>query len=188
MHERIRVHLRGAKEGAETYCAEIMGRIPSKFLRHVCAKTILGISMDRTTQVYRWREVRDGQKISIGAGTIIGTGAILDGRRGITIGTSVNFSSDVALWTLQHDPNSPTFATRGGPIVVGDRAWLSFRSTILPGVTIGEGAVVAAGAVVTQDVPPYTIVGGVPAKIIGSRSPDVRYSWTKARKNAPWFL
>jgi acetyltransferase-like isoleucine patch superfamily enzyme len=114
--------------------------------------------------------------------------ATLDGRNGITIGKNVNFSSEVALWTLQHDYNSPTFATSGGPIVIGDRAWISFRATILPGVTIGEGAVVAANSVVTKDVPPFTVVGGIPAKKIGERTTDLSYDWTNARSHAAWLV
>ncbi|QDG90935.1 acyltransferase [Pseudarthrobacter sp. NIBRBAC000502770] len=141
-----------------------------------------------TAKLYRWREVRDAQNISVGAGSIIGMWATLDGREGITIGKNVNFSSEVALWTLQHDYNSPCFATSGGPIVIGDRAWISFRATILPGVTIGEGAVVAANSVVTKDVAPYTVVGGIPAKKIGQRTADLTYEWTNARSHAPWFI
>lgn len=59
-----------------------------------------------------------------------------------------------------------------GPIVLEDDVWLGFRSTVMSGVTIGKGAVVAAGAVVTKDVPPYAIVGGVPARIIKYRFPE----------------
>jgi maltose O-acetyltransferase len=72
-------------------------------------------------------------------------------------------------------------------VVVGDHAWLSFRCTVLPGVTIGEGAVVAAGAVVTKDVPRYAIVAGIPARVIGERSPrGLDYDLTLA--NTPWFV
>ena len=59
-----------------------------------------------------------------------------------------------------------------GPIVLEDDVWLGFRCTVMSGVTIGRGAVVAAGAVVTKDVPPYAIVGGVPAKVIKYRFPE----------------
>jgi acetyltransferase-like isoleucine patch superfamily enzyme len=85
----------------------------------------------------------------------------------------------VWIWTLEHDPQSPAFATTGGPVVIEDYAWVSCRTVILPNVRIGRGAVVAAGAVVTRDVPDYAIVGGVPAKVIGERSRDLNYelSW-----------
>ncbi len=81
----------------------------------------------------------------------------------------------VWIWTMEHDPQDPLYRVKGGPVIIEDYVWISCRVVILPGVTIGEGAVVAAGAVVTKDVAPYTIVGGVPAKEIGTRTKDLRY-------------
>lgn len=182
------MRLRAGKTGATIYGAELIGRLPSKSLRTIAASTLLGMDIHPTAQLYRWKEIRDGKNIQIGAGSIIGSGVTLDGRSGIVIGKSVNFSSEVALWTLQHDLDSPTFDTKGGPIKIGDRAWLSFRCTILPGVEIGEGAVVAAGAVVAKDVEPYTVVSGIPAVPRRARSTDARYDWTNARAAAPWFI
>jgi len=179
--------LRGAKFGAALILGEMIGSLPSGVLRTIGARA-MGMKVARTAKLYRWREVRDAHNITIGDGSIIGMWATFDGREGITIGKNVNFSSEVALWTLQHDYNSPTFATSGGPIVIEDRAWISFRVTILPGVTIGEGAVVAANAVVTKDVAPYTVVGGIPAKKIGDRSDNLSYDWTNARSHAAWFV
>lgn len=179
--------LRAAVSGSSFLVAEAIGRTPSGNLRSIGARA-LGMTVAPTAKLYRWREVREGRNITIGDGSIIGMWATLDGREGITIGKNVNFSSEVALWTLQHDYNSPTFETTGGPIVIGDRAWISFRATILPGVTIGEGAVVAANSVVTKDVAPYTVVGGIPAKPIGKRTSDLSYDWTNARRHAPWLI
>lgn len=179
--------LRGARSGAVLAAGEVVGSIPSGTLRTLGAK-LMGMKVAPTAKLYRWREVRDPQNIRVGAGSIIGMWATLDGREGITIGRNVNFSSEVALWTLQHDYNSPSFATSGGPIVIGDRAWISFRATILPGVTIGEGAVVAANSVVTKNVAPFTVVGGIPAKKIGQRTADLSYEWSNARSHAPWFI
>lgn len=79
---------------------------------------------------------------------------------------------------LPPDPNTPDFADRGGAVTIGDRAWIGFRAIILPGVAIGEGTVVAAGAVVTRHVPPYTIVAGSPARVIAERSRDLSYRLT----------
>jgi acetyltransferase-like isoleucine patch superfamily enzyme len=114
--------------------------------------------------------------VDIGEGSIVGHRAILDGRLGITIGKNVNISTGVWIWTVQHDHQDPYFRDVGGPVKIGDNAWISCRAILLPGVTIGEGAVVAAGAVVTQDVDEYTVVGGVPAKKIGERCRDIKYS------------
>jgi maltose O-acetyltransferase len=68
------------------------------------------------------------------------------------------------------------FADRGGAVTIGDRVWIGYRAIILPGIEIGEGAVVGAGAVVTKDVPPFTIVAGNPAVKIGDRPRDLDYT------------
>ncbi|MDV7243726.1 MULTISPECIES: acyltransferase [Rhodococcus] len=146
------------------------------------------MTISPSAQLYRWREVRAGRNISIGDGSIIGLWATLDGREGIRIGRNVNLSSEVSLWTLQHDPQSPHFGVKGGPIEISDYAWISYRATILPGVSIGEGAVVAAGAIVAHDVDPYAIVGGIPARKIGERVRGLTYSWPDADAPAAWFI
>lgn len=115
----------------------------------------------------------------IGANSVVGIDAILDGRGGIVIGRNVNLSSEVAIWTAEHDVNHPLFQMRLGDVTIEDHAWLSFRVTVLPGVTVGKGAVVAAGSVVTKDVPPFAIVAGVPAKQVGARAQDLRYKPAK---------
>ena len=98
---------------------------------------------------------------------------MFDSRGGtITLGNYVDVAPEVNIWTLEHDLNDPNFATKQGDVVIEDYAWVCNRAIILPGVRIGQGAVVAAGAVVTKDVPAWAIVGGVPAKIIGQRNPQ----------------
>jgi acetyltransferase-like isoleucine patch superfamily enzyme len=97
----------------------------------------------------------------------------------------VNISSEVNIWTEEHDMNSPGFEIVGEAVVVEDYAWLGNRSIILPGVRIGRGAVVCSGAVVTKDVPAGKVVGGVPARIIGERQGEMNYSPAKFGKL--WF-
>ena len=128
--------------------------------------------------IYRNPEIRRPAEVKIGEHTIIGRNAILDGRCGLTIGNNVNFSTGVWVWTLEHDKDSPDFGPKGAPVVINDRAWLGSRATVLPGVTIGEGAVICAGAVVTSDVAPYEVVAGVPARKIADRSRDLTYTLT----------
>lgn len=163
-----------------------IGQLPSRRLRTAIARRLLGLRIDRDSILYRWRDLRNPPGIEIGAGSVVGFWATLDGRQGIRIGENVNLSSEVALWTLQHDPDDREFGVRGGPIVVEDFAWISFRATILPGVRIGRGAVVAANSVVTKDVEDFAIVGGVPAKVIGRRREDLSYRLTAGP--APWFV
>jgi len=125
--------------------------------------------------VYGGFNIRKPSKITVGQGSVIGHGVTLDGRNGIVIGKNVNFSSEVMVWTMQHDYNDPLFSAQGGPVIIGDYAWVSARAIILPGVTIGEGAVVAAGSVVTRDVASYAVVGGIPAKKIAERMTGLNY-------------
>ena len=147
--------------------------IPLRFVRHAILRAF-GMKINKAILDGAFH-IRKPSKISIDEGTVIGHGVTLDGRNGITIGKNVNFSSEVMVWTMQHDYNDPSFSASGGAVVIEDYAWISVRVIILPGVTIGEGAVVAAGAVVTKDVEPYTVVGGVPARKISTRNKNLNY-------------
>ncbi len=109
-------------------------------------------------------------KVSIGKGSVINNSCLLYTTGGLVIGENVSISSGAWLVTGTHDMNDPLFPDKYLPIVVGNYAWIGVRATILAGVTIGEGAVIMAGAVVTRDVPPYAVVGGIPAKIVSKRA------------------
>ena len=100
----------------------------------------------------------------------------LDGRGGeLNIGEDVDIGPWTHIWTLQHDPNDPNHGTKEGAVTIGDHVWIASRATILPGVTIGRGAVVACGSVVTKNVPELAIVAGIPAKVIGERKNPLKY-------------
>nr|WP_277350429.1 acyltransferase [Rhodococcus sp. BL-253-APC-6A1W] len=114
--------------------------------------------------------------VDIGNNSIIGNDCFLDGRRGLKIGDNVNIGGHVHIFTLEHNPHASDFGVQGGAVNIGDYAYVASRATILPGVTVGKGAVVAAGAVVTKDVQPYRIVGGTPAREIGDRTSDLQYA------------
>lgn len=125
-----------------------------------------------------------GFRITVGKGCVINTGAVLDGRGApLTLGDFVDVAPYVKVWTLDHDPNSADHASRARPVTIGDYVWLSSGCTVLPGVSLGNGCVVAAGAVVTKDVAPWTIVAGVPARPIGQR----REQPVLRRPYRPWF-
>ena len=131
--------------------------------------------MEQDTMVLMGVKITELKGVVLGRCTNINAGCLLDTRGGtITIGAYTDVSAEVNLWTLQHDYRNPDFATLAGALTIGNYCWIGNRAIILPGVTIGEGAVVAAGAVVHRDVPPYTIVGGVPAKPIGERPRNQR--------------
>jgi acetyltransferase-like isoleucine patch superfamily enzyme len=152
----------------------ITGHIPSHHIRNLIYR-LFGMKVGKGSHIYGGAEIRSPYYITIGKGSSIGHHAILDGRGRLTIGNNVNLSTGVWIWTAQHDVNDLHFKSYSVPVIIGDFAWLSCRTTILPGVTIGEGAVVAAGAVVTKDVEPYTIVGGIPAQKIGERPHGLQY-------------
>ena len=146
--------------------------LPSKHLRNLILRGLYGLNLHPDAVLMGRFELRRPRRIHIGRGTVVGDRCELDGREGLNIGQNVNISSEVKIYTLQHDYRLPGFPNRGGPVTVEDYAWLSTRCTILPGVTVGRGAVVAAGAVVTKDVAPLTVVGGIPATVIAQRPPE----------------
>jgi len=152
-----------------------VGHLPSQHAR-VAAYRAAGMSLSSGVVIYGGAEVRYPSRICIGPNSVVGNRAILDGRGGIHIGEDVNVSTGVWIWTVQHDPASLSFGTKSGRVTIRDYAWLSARAQVLPGVTVGQGAVVAAGAVVTRDVPDYAIVAGVPARPIGQRPRNLAYS------------
>ena len=107
--------------------------------------------------------------VVIGERCFINVGCRLDATARIEIGNDVSFGPDVLVTTSTHeseDPRRRSGDLGGSPVRIGDGAWIAARAVLLPGVTIGEGAIVGAGAVVTRSVPPQTLVGGVPARTI----------------------
>ena len=149
--------------------------IPSHWIRLIVLRKNLN-QIGRNTHFLMGVETRSGKNISIGDNCAINARVLLDGRGGkLTIGNNVDIAQETNIWTLEHDVNSDTHADTGGDVVIEDYAWIASRVTILPGVRIGRGAVVATGAVVTKDVEPMAIVGGVPAKVIGQRESSLLY-------------
>lgn len=106
-----------------------------------------------------------GKNLKVGERVFINACCHFQDHGGVTIGDGSLVGHNVVFATLNHDmrPSSRSLMTHA-PITVGRDVWIGSNSTILAGVTIGDGAVVAAGAVVTRDVPPMTVVGGVPAR------------------------
>jgi maltose O-acetyltransferase len=118
--------------------------------------------------------------VTVGSDTIIGSNAFLDGRDKLAIGDHVDIASDVMIYNSEHDIHDKYFSSKDGGVIVGDYAFIGPRAIILPGVRLGKGAVVAAGAVVTKNVSEGKIVAGVPAKEIGGRKLD-KYSYVLGR-------
>lgn len=114
-----------------------------------------------------------GKNMTIGKDVFINSGCHFQDQGGITIGDSTLIGHNVVLATINHDL-VPTNDRKNhyAPINIGDHVWIGSNATVLAGVSIGDWSVIAAGAVVTKNVPPYTVVGGVPAKILKTISKE----------------
>lgn len=118
--------------------------------------------------------IRYMSKVQIGNGTTINRGCRMLASHfhkdvKIVIGNHVAIAPEVCILAAGHDHKKRSLPDTAASITVGDYTWIGARSIILQGVTIGEGAVIAAGSVVSRDVPPYSIAAGIPAKVIKKR-------------------
>jgi putative colanic acid biosynthesis acetyltransferase WcaF len=157
------------------------GHVPSHAFRNFIYRRA-GLTLPRSSSIHWRAEFYAPERIVVGEHTVIGYSVFLDGRSGLTIGSNVNLSSHVSVYTRQHDIDSPDFAEIGGPVEIGDYAYIGSHAIVLPGVTIGRGGVVGAGSVVTKDVEPYTLVAGVPARFVRHRSQELSYELGYAKR------
>ena len=149
---------------------------------------LFGMEIGWGSTLHMMGRIYDPRNIKIGEDSIIGEKFTLDGRRqlvnsqsGITIGDHVDIASEVMIWTSQHDIYSEDFHPIEQEVIIDDYVFIGPRAIVLPGVKIGKGAVVAAGAVVTKNVEERQIVAGVPAKVIGERKGKLNYTLGRAR-------
>lgn len=165
------------------YRQELIMKIPFHWIRDKYLDKRLQ-SRGKNVEICRNVEIRKPWNISIGNNCVINKNVLLDGRGGnIRIGDCVDIAQDARIWTAQHDYNSPTYEIIGKDVIIEDYVWVASNVTILPGVKIGKGAVLATGCVVTKDVEPYAIMGGIPAKKIGERNHNLQYKLGEKR----WF-
>lgn len=144
--------------------------------------TLAGMKIGKGSRIHIGARFFYPANITIGEGSILGDNIFLDGRDKLIIGNHVDIASGVMIYNSEHDLNSEDFHAINASVEIGDYVFIGPRAIILPGVKIGKGAVVAAGAVVTKDVPEFAIVGGVPAQMIGERKiKDLHYQLGRAR-------
>lgn len=169
------------KGGVLRYILFNISTLPSNHLRKWIYMG-LGAHIEENVVFHFRTELRSPCNLYVGKGTIIGDNALLDARCGLVLGKNVNISSNVSIYTLQHDYRDPQFCcidpkNRRMDVVVEDRVWIGSNVVVLPGVTIGEGAVCCAGCVVTKDVEPYAVVAGIPAKKVSERPRVLEYEF-----------
>ena len=142
---------------------EIMGRL-------------IGKQVDRSFRMFPPFYTDFGKNITIGKDVFINSGCHFQDQGGIEIGDGALIGHNVVLATINHDLNPKgNRKNHYAAIKIGAHVWIGSNATVLPGVTIGDYAVVAAGAVVTRDVPAMTVVGGVPARVLKTIQEEERY-------------
>ncbi len=160
-----------------------VGNIPFHHIRRLFYR-LAGMKIGRGTSIHMFANFFNPKNIEIGDDTVVGMKAFLDGRAKLSIGSHTALASEVMIYNSEHDIDANDFHAIEQEVIIGDYVFIGPRATIMPGVHIGDGAIVAAGAVVTKDVPQMSVVGGVPAKEIRKRLiPVLNYKVGRAR----WF-
>jgi len=157
----------------------IINKIPIYFIRNLYYRKIMRIFIGKKTSLHLNVYIEGinplKKRLEIGKTTSIGRNSYLDARGKLIIGNNVSISPNVKIITAQHDLNSNNFKYISSPIKIEDYVWIGTGAIILPGVTLGKGAVICAGSVVTKNVEEYSVVGGNPAKYIKTRSRNLNY-------------
>ncbi len=163
MHELM---LRAASEASRITAQINQGFHPLEELRALFS-ALIGQQVDEGFGLFPPFYTDFGKNIRLGKRVFINAGCCFQDQGGIEIGDDCLIGHQVVLATLNHDfdPQKRGNMTPA-PIRLGRRVWIGAHATILPGVTIGDNAVVAAGAVVTKDLPPNAVAGGVPARVL----------------------
>jgi maltose O-acetyltransferase len=155
---------------------EIVSHVPSFAFRRLWYRRVVGIAFGRHAGIhlgcYVWSygpsQVRRDE-VRIGNHSRINRSCFLDVRGSLQMADNVSVSPQVMILTAYHRGEKKGFPVETRPVVIEDHVWIGARATIMPGVTLGRGCVVGAGAVVTRDVPAFAMVAGVPARTVGER-------------------
>jgi acetyltransferase-like isoleucine patch superfamily enzyme len=159
----------------------IIGQIPLHWVRLLFYRKVLKIRIGKGSSIFMDAWFDTVGNLTIGENTTINQKCRLDARGGLTIGNNVSISAEVCILTADHDIQSADFRGRSAPVHIHDYVFAGTRAMILPGVSLYKGAVVAAGSVVTRDAEALTVVAGIPARAIGTRSPHLEYNCSYRR-------
>lgn len=162
--------------GGALYDAYLVGcnlllRLPGHSFRSWVLRRLVRAEIGPDVSIQRGVRITSKGGLRVGAGSNINSGVLLDGRGGLVIGRQVNVSPGALLLTAEHDPASPTFEGRLRAVTIGDRAWIATGAIVLPGASLGDGTVVAAGSVARGTVERNAIIAGNPARVV-SRRPE----------------
>jgi acetyltransferase-like isoleucine patch superfamily enzyme len=153
-------------------CNYVISYTPSRRIRNLYYRKIMKFELGPHSSIFMGTWFNSSGGLIMHGQAIINPKCHIDTRGVIEIGKNVSISSEAALVTGDHNVQDPFFKARFRKITLEDNVFIGFRAVILGGVTVGRGSVVSAGSIVTKDVPPLTIVAGIPAKKIGERLDD----------------
>jgi acetyltransferase-like isoleucine patch superfamily enzyme len=192
---KLYTFLYAAVHGARSLFSALGGRYLARNARHlailgmnlllrlVCVDPLrrllfkaLGVSVASSSWISPTATLYGAGNLVIDAHSVINRGCLLDNRASIAIGKGVSIAHGCSILTAGHDIESPYFDYFEKPVVVGDHAVLFAKVMLMPGATVGEGAVILSNAVVSGDVPPFSVYGGVPARFIRERNRNLYYA------------
>jgi len=167
--------MRKVSDETRTLCAKLNnGVYTNEQIRQHVSK-IIGQGLDENFSLFLPFTTDFGQNIKIGKSVFINSGCRFQDQGQIIIGDQCLIGHNVVLATINHDFNPLKRGTMYlKPIVLKKKTWIGSNATILPGVTVGENSIVAAGSVVTKDVAPNTIVGGNPAEFVSNLEDKIK--------------
>ena len=153
----------------------ILTYVPIHTLRVAYLRYVLRVKVGKSSFVHLGcRFEPEGNGISIGKNSVVGRRAVLMGD--IRIDDNVSITAEVYIFTTSHDVHSMDFRATHSRVTIQERAWIGARAMILPGVTVGAGAVLAAGSIATKNIAEFCISAGAPAREIGTRRRDIAYT------------
>ncbi|MFH1833040.1 MAG: DapH/DapD/GlmU-related protein [Candidatus Levyibacteriota bacterium] len=150
------------------FILNIVGYVPCHPFRRFFYR-LSGVKIGKGSVIHTGARFYNPRNIKIGEDSIVGEGVVLDGRDKLAIGNHVDIASEVMIYNAKHDLEDENFKAIIDPVAIEDYVFIGPRAIIQSGVKVGKGSVIAAGAVVTKDVEEFSIVGGVPAKLIKKR-------------------
>ena len=161
----------------------VLNRIPSRSLRMLFYHLISGRKISINASIGLGVKILDIRNVKIGDRTNVNSGSILDGRgMGIEIGSDVDIAAQVNVWSLEHDPKSPSHEARSGIVIIEDHVWIANRAILLPNTLVGAGSTIGAGSVLKGKVEKNTIGSGNPFNKLKERTEEPTFKLRKIRR------